>query len=133
MAEVVQGTKQAHHVAELLVRTAVQQTLARVCADHPLDYTTLVAKYEAEVVESCCTASRSTEARCEAFTQKGKGPQCSRRAAIGGFCGLHLDQWEARVACSQRIEAYVGGMPKAEAARAARVPMTAPASIRELL
>ena len=136
MSEVVQGTKQAHHVAEMLVRTAVVHTLARVCADYPLDLTSLVAKYEAGVVESCCAACRSTEGQCEAITHKGKGPRCTRGAVMGGFCTVHIGEWEERAAYAKRVEAYaayVGVVPDAVPSRAARVPMTDPSSLRNLL
>ena len=120
MTDVVQGTKQAHHVAEALVRTAVVHTLARVCADYPLDLTSLVAKYEAGVVQSCCAACWSAEARCEAVTHKGT--QCTHRASIGGFCSTHIGQWEERAAYAKRVEVHVGA--GAVPSRAARVPMT---------
>lgn len=137
MAEVMTGTKHAHHVAESLVHAAVAETLARVCSDYPLDYTHLMERYEVDVVRVCCEASVGSEdfVQCEALTLKSR--RCCRRAVMGGYCSAHLDAWTEKVDATRRLETYAAKVAKVEPPRVAshKVSMVLPslANIRDLL
>lgn len=103
------GAKQAHELASLLVTEAVRTTLARVAADYPLDYTSLLRAYEAEVVEHCCAMVDHNESdavqMCSAKTTRGK--PCGQRAVINGVCTKHLGVWKRQQETQRRQEAYV--------------------------
>lgn len=104
------GTRQAHELAEVLATEAVQQTLACVSRDHPLDYTRLVHAYQHDVVNSCCSmfTSVAEDAHCSATTKLGK--PCGRRAAVCGVCLQHLDAWQQQQAVQRRQEAYANSL-----------------------
>ena len=101
------GAKQTHELAEVLVVEAVRLTLARVAEDHPLDYTRLLQKYEAGVVQQCCGlfADPGSEAKlCGAPTKSGK--PCERRAVLNGVCSKHIDAWRQQQEAQRRQELY---------------------------
>jgi hypothetical protein len=137
LGEVMSGTKHAHAVAETLVKAAVTETLGRVCLDYRLDFTTLVQKYEADVLKACCEATAGDDefVQCEALTQKGKGRRCCRRAVMGGYCTGHLDVWKEKAEESKRLEAYAAGIPRLDAKKTlgTKVSMIAPENLCHLL
>ena len=116
VGELLNGAKHTHEVAEILVIEAVQETLARVCRDYPLDYTQLVKKYQADVVAQCCQLCESrpsgTQEPCGAITKHGK--RCSMRAIFGGYCGKHKDEFQVQHALQRRTEAYVDTLARGQ-------------------
>lgn len=105
LEDLLSGSRHAHEVAELLAAEAVQRTLARVTADYPLDYTQLLAKYQADVVAQCCSMVEDGRKKCTATTKAGK--PCGRRAAVGDVCAQHLSFWQEQQAAQRRQEAYM--------------------------
>ena len=96
MWEIVCGTRHAQHLAESLASEAVARTLQRVCAQHPLDYGTLLAAHQAAVVRECCASFVPEEfAQCQGTTKKGK--RCTRRAVVGGVCEKHVKAWREQI------------------------------------
>lgn len=92
---------------------AVQHTLAKVCADYPLDYSMLRAKYQDDVVQACCRAAFDDGAgsgvpRCSGVTKAGK--PCGRRAVINGVCTQHLEAKREEQAAARRQEAYAASL-----------------------
>lgn len=115
-----------------MVRAAVAETLAKVCADYPLDYVTLLRRYEQDVVSVCCSACVTAGfQQCEASTKSRSRRRCTRRAVLGGYCGLHTHQWTDRVQQAKRVEAYTAKLSK-KTAKATKVPMAQP-DVRALL
>lgn len=115
LVEVVTGARHAHDMAELLVTEAVQQTLARVCKDYPLDYTQMLARYQAGVVTSCChlfkgaTDDAGRDApTCAATTKAGK--PCGKRPVMSGFCGSHLEAWREQREAQRRTDTYAASV-----------------------
>lgn len=101
------GARHAQEIAEVVVTEAVQLTLAMVARDYPLDYTHLLAKYQAEVVRSCCAMLDDTGgggATCSATTRAGR--PCARRAVVNGVCAQHVDAWQEQQAALRRQDSY---------------------------
>lgn len=107
ITDVLAGARHARELAEVLVTEAVQATLARVTADFPLDFGSLVARYQDEVVRRCC-ALFQTEDTCRATTKTGK--PCARRAVVDGACAQHLESWRAAHETHRRREAYAASV-----------------------
>lgn len=125
------GTKSAHQVAEVLVRAAVAETMSLACSDYPLDYATLVKKYEDVVVERCCRACIADGfAQCEAKT-KSTGVQCCKRAVLGGFCTQHMSKWKERIRSNGYSQAVQAVQPKHPAST--KVVMSVPEDAQALL
>ena len=149
VAELLSGVKHAHEVAEMLVVEAVQETLARICREYPLDYTQLVDKYQADVVAQCCrlceTRQPATAANthsCGATTKSGK--PCSRRAIFGGYCGNHMEEFKAHQALQRRTHAYIDTLARTHnvdemaldlknMSKNNMVPMKLPANVFDIL
>lgn len=107
--DLLSGARQAHDMARVLSAEAVRRVLARVSADYPLDYTQLLAKYEAPVVAECCGMFHKTDAAAEDRMCSGtnrQGKQCGRRAVLNGVCSLHLDAWKQQQESQRRREVY---------------------------
>lgn len=124
MWEIVCGTRHAQHLAESLASEAVARTLQRVCAQHPLDYGTLLAAHQAAVVRECCASFVPEEfAQCQGTTKKGK--RCTRRAVVGGVCEKHVKAWREQCEAQRRRELDEAERRPVPAAGAARVAMPA--------
>lgn len=118
LAELLTGARHAHELAELLATEAVQRTLVRVAADHPLDYAELLRRYQADVVRECCamldTADAADAAQtCGAKTRAGK--PCAKRAVLNGVCAQHVDHWRAQQASQRRQDVYAESVRHAAA------------------
>lgn len=104
ITDVLTGAKHARDLAEALVTEAMQQTLVRVCNDYPLDFTQLVAKYQGEIVASCCgMAVAQSEKACGATTKQGK--PCGKKAVLNGMCTAHQHVWREQQEVQRRLEA----------------------------
>lgn len=104
------GARHAQEIAEVVVTEAVQITLAMVARDYPLDYSHLLAKYQADVVRECCAmldgggGGGGGGAMCSAVTRTGK--PCARRAVVNGVCAQHVDAWREQQAAARRQDSY---------------------------
>jgi hypothetical protein len=111
VGELLSGARHTHEVAEMLVIEAVQETLARVCREYPLDYTQLVNKYQDDVVAQCCrlceTRQPAPAAKESCCATLKSGKPCSRRAIFGGYCGKHVEEFKAHQAMQRRKDAYI--------------------------
>lgn len=106
LGDMLAGARHAQEIAEVVVTEAVQMTLAMVARDYPLDYTQLLAKYQAEVVRACCAMldEGGGGATCTATTRAGK--PCARRAVVNGVCAQHVDAWHEQQAALRRQDSY---------------------------
>lgn len=100
------GAQRAHTIAEALVRDAVQQTLALVAKEYPLDYKELCQKYEHTVVSKVCgqIACTGGDMTCKATTKAGT--RCSFQAAVEGYCTKHMADGLQAKAAERRKEAH---------------------------
>ena len=86
------------------LRAIVAETT--LAADYPLDYTSLLGKYEADVVEHCCATFERQDAHQTCGAPTKKGVPCGRRAVANGVCSQHLAAWERQQEAQRQHDAY---------------------------
>lgn len=105
VSDLLAGARHARDLAEVLVTEAVHRTLARVCADYPVDYTKLISTYERDVVTECCALALTTAeapATCSATGKNGK--RCSKKAVLNGVCSTHIQAWQEQQEAQRRLQ-----------------------------
>lgn len=106
LGDMLAGARHAQEIAQVVVTEAVQATLALIARDYPLDYSQLLARYQADVVRSCCAMLDDTGSgvACTAATKTGR--PCTKRAVINGVCAQHVGAWHQQQAALRRQDSY---------------------------
>ena len=89
LSEAVNAVRRLEDCAEIIVSTVVDDLLLRVSTEYHLDFTTLVKKYKADMLERHAVFATERQ-RCKGVTAAKK--QCTRMAVSGGYCRSHVQQ-----------------------------------------
>jgi hypothetical protein len=101
---VATNTMQVQDFCKVVVGAAVEDAIFRVARDHGLNYKALIDKYKDDVVTKHSSAGVMAAGTCKGVTRASK--QCTKRAAINGFCPAHADQWGEDESKRRCVEAY---------------------------
>jgi hypothetical protein len=102
---VLTNTVHVQDFCRVVVGAAVEDAIFRVARDHGLNYKALVDKYKNDIVAHHASAAGVTATvTCKGVTRANK--QCTKRAAINGFCPAHADQWGEDESKRRCVEAY---------------------------
>lgn len=112
LQSVVSGARQVEEFSNVLVSSAVEDTLLCVARDYGHDYSALLKKYKEEVVRRHASGSLTEKTQCRGTTKGGK--QCTRKALLHGYCQHHAAQMAKEEADRRKVEAYRASVPHRE-------------------